>query len=285
MFVRHALLLLGLVLPLPARADAPPRVRTFGDLTVDEPPRARTEDTRGRIPCDVDGALVMGSPRRWVGPSVPAMMPLGFATLELFRLLPADGGHLAVYREPYARGPGQPGCAADAMWRNCKQEARFYRDDGSVAWLVDFAARFPRPDQLTVLATLLAGPTLYYNEACQTYAKDAGGKCSQVVAVDVSGAAPKERWRSAPLASNAPIVKYGPWLLTGYGFTAEKHYLTVLNAATGKIVQKLTVAKSPEELKIVGDVLEVLIYGKDTPLRFSLAGLDTAGKKAVLRRL
>lgn len=285
MLLRPALLLLILALPLPALADAPPPARTFGDLTVNEPPLARTEDTRGRIPCDVEGALVVGSPRRWVGSSVPVAVPLGFATLELFRLLPADGGHLAIYREPYARGPGQPGCAADAMWRNCKQEARFYRDDGSVAWSLDFAARFPRPDQLTVLDTLLAGPTLYYSEACQTYAKDAGGKCSQVVAVDVAGAEPMERWRSPPLASNAPILKYGPWLLTGYGFTAEKHYLTVLRAATGKIAQKLAVAKSPEELKIVGDVLEVLIYGKDTPLRFSLAGLDAVGKRAVLRRL
>ncbi len=281
----NILLLLGLALPLPALADSAPPVRTFGDLTVDDPPHARTEDPRGRMLGDVEGSLRVGAPRRWVGPPVPLGVPLGFGTLELLRLLPGDGGVLAVYREPFARGPGEPGCAPTQMWQNCKQEARFYRTDGSVAWRLDFAERFPRTDHLVVFDTLLDGQTLYYNESCQTYAKDAGGKCAQLVAVDVSNAETKERWRSKPLLSNAPILKRGPWLFTGYGFTAEKHYMTVLDAATGKIVQTLPVPKSPEVLTLVNDVLEVLIYGSDTPLRFAVAKPGAASKRGVLRRL
>ncbi len=279
----HILLALSLAAPAVAVADSGEPVRTYGDLTVHQPPQARTEDPRGKMPSDQQGSLRMGEPRLWVGPEVPAYVPIGFDTLELLRLLPAEGGLLAVYREPYARGPGQPGCAAEAMWQNCKQQARFYRADGNLGWTVDFSAQFPRKDHLVVFDTLLDGKTLYYNESCQTYAKDARGKCSLVVAVDVSGAAPKQRWRSAPLVSNAPIVKRGPWLLTGYGFSAEKHYLSVIHAASGKLATKVTVAKSPEVFKISGDVLEVLIYGRDTSLRFSLADLSADGKKAALR--
>ena len=170
----NIILVLGLAFPLPALADPAPPVRTFGDLTVDDPPRARSEDPRGRMLGDVEGSLQVGAPRRWVGPPVPLGVPLGFGSLELLRLLPTDGGVLALYREPFARGPGEPGCAATQMWQNCKQEARFYRTDGSVAWRLDFTARFPRPDHLVVFDTLLDGQTLYYNESCQTYAKDAG---------------------------------------------------------------------------------------------------------------
>src|SRR5690606_162445 len=128
----------------------------------------------------------------------------------------------------------------------------------------------------------LEGDTLYYHERCQTYAKDAKGRCSNVVAVDVSASPPKELWRSPFLVSNTDVVVVGKWLVTGYGFTAERDYLYVLDRATGKVAQKVSVPKAAERIERVGDdAVEVRIYDDPTPRRYELA---PEGRRPALKR-
>jgi hypothetical protein len=285
--------------------------RQFGGLVVESPPRARSESARGRLPYDIEGSLVVGDARVWVGPEVPAYVPLGIETaasasrggkasgvtdtrgsaLELVRLEPDADGALALYREMYATmdSPGCPSLAREGTlkWANCLVQARYYDRAGSLRWELDVSGNYPRKDHLQLVDLVKVGDRVYYNEACATYSAEAGGRCANVVAVDVGGAVPKVLWRSKALVSNAPIVPVGAgarWLVTGYGFTDERDFLVLLDAERGTVVQKVLVKKAPESIVLAADgTLEVLIYDAEVPTRFELVGLD--GKKPKLRPL
>lgn len=259
-------------LAAPAHAGEP---RRYGDLLVEDPPRAPTQDGLDRRFPDFEGSLVVGEPRVWVGRPVPSAVSLGFDGLELWALAPTDGGDLALYAEPFAASMGStgPGCSRASMWTNCRYAIRMYRASGELAWEVSPNAFFQRADHLRIDRAASDGKTLYYAEACQTYAADAKGKCSQVVAVDVTGPTPKVRWRSPFKASNADIVLVpgGRWLVTGYGFTAERDALHVIDRETGAIVARASVPKAPERITLAPDGrLSVRVYGQEEPRVFQL---------------
>lgn len=284
----HPLLLSLPLLFLVGTAHAEPR--TYLGLTVDDPPAARTESTRGRIPVDFEGTLLVSERRIWVGMPVPTYVPLGVDTMELVRLqttpmpssrvmppVETQSGHLALYREMFGREGDEYGCAINDMWANCRQIARFYRADGTLGFEVDFNQLFARKTHLVAHDLLLVGRTLYFNEACQSYAAYAKGQCSQVVAVDVSGA-PKVLWKSAPKRSNDLMLVAGDYLLTGYGFTDERDFVYVLDRKTGKTVTSKAVKKAPSLVAIhpatetTKAQLELFIYDQDEPVRFVLEG-------------
>lgn len=276
-----ASLVFGLLTVAPAASANEPR--RHGDLVVHDPPTARTESTAGTWRRDVEGAMRKGDARVWVGPRVPAHVPVGFGVHELYRLVPAEGGVIAAYFEPYGTAE-RPGCAATNMWENCSWSLRFYGDDGELVWELDVSGRFPREDHLALRDFTVADDTLYYNEACQTYSAEAKGKCSQVVAIGVArDTPPAELWRSKPLVSNSDVVVVGKWLVTGYGFTNERDYLYVLDRETGKVAQKVLVKKAPERIELVGEgELDVLLYDAGEPERWTLA---PSGRKPGLRRV
>jgi len=270
-------------------ALASPEPRTFGGLTVTDPPATRTESTRGRLRLDIEGTLVTHDKRTWVGPTVPQHIPLGADRMELVRLIetplpqtivaPAidtPAGHLALYREMFGRAGTSPGCALEDPHENCRQVARFYHADGRLGFEVDFNALFPRPTHLVVHDLLLVGDTLIYNEACQTYAADAKGKCSNIVALDISKTKPTVKWRSAPKLSRGDLLIVGPYLIAGYGFTDERDKLHVLELATGKLRHSVNVRKAPEVLNLVasheGLALDAWLYGEDEARRFTISG-------------
>lgn len=296
----------------PTPTGAPTGPRQFGGLVVESPPRARTESAVGRLPYDIEGSLVVGDGRVWVGPEVPGYVPLGIeapasasrggkasagasgsqgSALELVRLRPDADGALALYREMYATmdGPGCPSLAREGKlgWTNCLVRARYYTRAGDLRWELDVSGLYPREDHLQLVDLVKVGERVYYNEACATYSAEARGRCANLVAVDTSGAAPAVLWRSKPLVSNAPIVPVGPagrWLVTGYGFTDERDFLVLVDAERGTVVQKVPVKKAPESIVLAADgTLEVLIYGAEVPQRFELVGLD--GAKPKLRAL
>src|SRR5262249_10182596 len=155
---------------------------------------------------------------RWAGPAVPPYVDRAIGTLELFLLDEADGGYLAFYREPYNVGACTLGNAT-----NCAYEARFYDAGGRVAWSLRLDELMSRPAPLETQAIRLAGGILYFKEACQSYAREAEGECSALVAVD-----PRHHrvlWRTRSLVSNGRFRITGCNIVAGYGFTAEPDYV------------------------------------------------------------
>ncbi len=240
-----------------------PVERKGGQLTVHAPPIDTQRPLGSRMRTHVDGGLSGTSPRVWVGPQVPGFVPLIEGTAELFVLdHQRDGSFLALYRDPYDVGS----CGlSDAA--NCTYVVTAFAHCGEVLWSVDLAEHFSRPDHLEVQDLRLVDGTLYFNEACQSYAKDAGGKCSSLVALDPRGE--QVQWRTKPLVSNSRFFVSGDYIVAGYGFTAERDTLHIVRRTDGQVLQTLRLPKAPEDIRLLEPgVIEVVTYGgKSIPFR------------------
>jgi hypothetical protein len=174
--------------------------------------------------------------------------------LELELLDPIAGGYLALYRSPNGTlGP------------NDVYEARLFSCDGKTLASVPLNAHFSRRDQLEVQDIRYADGTLYFNEACQTYSREAGGRCSALVAVNPF--TKRRQWRTVPLVSNSVIHIQGPYIIAGYGFTAEKDWIVVIRRADGRVMERQSLASSHFGLEVRGGVLDVEIGGKWSSFR------------------
>lgn len=251
-----------------------PLVRTEGDLTVHAPPKVSTSSIKGRLRSHIEGALSKGSARVWVGPQVPGFVALTEGTMELFLMDRVHDDFMAVYRDPYGAGS----CTL-ASSGNCHFVVRLYDIEGNEQWTVALHDLYSRPTHLEVQDVRYVDGMLFFNEACQSYSSEAGGKCSSLVAVDPS--AGTVAWRTKPLVSNGEFLVVGDYIVSGYGFTAEPDFIYVVSRADGSVRQKLRVPKSPETFQINEDLqLEVSIYSSPTR-RYQMVGWDTARPKLV----
>ncbi len=120
----------------------------------------------------------------------------------------------------------------------------------------------PRKNHLEVQDIRLVDGVLYFNEAWQTYSKEAGGKCSYMVALDPFKK--KVLWRSKPLVSNFRLLVHGDYIVTGYGFTKEKKRLYVLRRSDGKVVFKTRLVAEQAGLRLLDEQhLEVTLHYKN----------------------
>ena len=233
----------------------------------------------GRLRSHVTGAL-SADPRRmsgrtWNGDEVPGFVPRTLGTLELFLLDAADAGYLAFYREPY----NLQSCQLSGTG-NCAYEARHYDRAGKLRWRLPLSEFLSRPDHLEIQDLRLAGGVLYFNEACQSYAQDADGRCSSLVAVDP--VARKVLWRTPSLVSNGRFVIRGCYIVAGYGFTAEPDHVSLVSRLTGKVLQDIPLASAPERMTLIGrDQLDVEIYSGIVG-RFRLVDFDGPSGKLQL---
>jgi outer membrane protein assembly factor BamB len=131
----------------------------------------------------------------------------------------------------------------------------------------------PRPFEIFYAA--IAGDALYVQFAFNGYSKDARGKNGYLAAFDLE--------RGTLLFSSDPLVGgmtnftvVGGSVITGFGFTAEPDSLSVLDAKTGKVTQKIRLPKSPESIIAKGDRLYVRTYDKDMVFKMSAADAPTA---------
>lgn len=258
----------------------PPPSRKGGSLIVETPPRPPQRTIGSRLRTHTEGSLTAGATRIWTGPAVPSFVQLTAGTLELFLLdparvsaappapgAPATDGFLAFYRDPY----GASSCALSGD-KNCAFGAAIYHCSGRLIRVLGLNAFMSRPDRLEVQDVRLDGGVLYFNEACQSYSKEAQGKCSSLVAVDIE--TQKVLWRSPPLTSNNRFLVAGKYLITGYGFTAEPDFLFVVRRSDGTVAQRVPVTSGHEEMAFQGpDAIAVGIYG-GTTLRYRLEGFD-----------
>ncbi len=218
-----------------------------------------------------------GASKVWVGPDVPAFVQLAAGTLELSLLdpvhvgAPAEGAStdafLAFFRDPY----GASSCALSGA-ANCTYGAALYHCSGKLLWVLTLNAFLSKPERLEVQDIRYDRGVLYFNEACQTYSKEAGGQCSALIAVDP--ALKKVLWRTPHLTSNNVFTVTERYLITGYGFTAEPDFLYIVRRTDGTIAQRVSIPTGHDGMQLLGDgLLEVSIYGKP-PLRFKLEGFD-----------
>ena len=231
--------------------------RRGGDLTIEVDSVEGTQPHGRRLRSQSRGALSSGSKRVWFGPPVPEQVPLTEGTTELFLLDHIDEGFFGFYRDPYGASSCTLGSSA-----NCQFHAKGFGLCGKPTWTADLSRHLPRKTHLEIQDIRSAFGILYYNEACQSYSKEAKGKCSYLVAFD-----PKSEtvlWRTRPLISNSHILVEKDFIVTGYGFTRERDFLFVVRRADGKILDKLRLKSAPNEIeRIDGDHLRV-ITGKGT---------------------
>jgi hypothetical protein len=147
-------------------------------------------------------------------------------------------GWLAFYRSP----PGR----FDA--RNASFEVVLHGVGGEQRWKRVLNDHLSRPDHLEITDVRYADGKLYFNESCQSYSREAAGRCSSLVRIDP--ATNRVEWRTRPLVSNGIFILHGPWVITGYGFTAEPDSVFVIDRETGRVLATAPVDKMPDYLEV-----------------------------------
>src|SRR5690606_5734643 len=102
--------------------------------------------------------------RRQVPDDTPAFVPRERDGLALFVADPAPGGWLAFYK-------GRCGGLGDV----CAYRAALFDTTGATAWALDLNVFFSLDRHVEVQDVRLHAGKLYFNEACQSYAREAGG--------------------------------------------------------------------------------------------------------------
>jgi len=177
----------------------------------------------------------------------PAYVKAELDGLQLFIADSTADGWMGFYRGPLGGGPN----GANVAYR-----AILYRADGSRAWDTNLNRFLSRTDHLEVQDVRYANGRLYFNEACQSYSREAGGACSSLLAVDpVAGTV---GWRTPPLTSNNIILLHGPYIVAGYGFTAEPDSLFLIDRATGRILDRQPLDSAAGYLEVTGEDLVVV---------------------------
>jgi len=179
---------------------------------------------------------------------------------ELHVLERVPGGFLVSYRDSIRTSSI---CSLDTA-TNCPVHVSFYDEFGDRLWTVRLDDHLSRPDHLRNVDVRLVDDALYFDEGCRSYASEAGGHCSALVALDPwSG---HVLWRTRPLVSNEEMLVVGDHIVTGYGFTDEADFLYVVRRADGEVVEEVWVPKAPTSMTLIteptyGDgLLEVTLY-------------------------
>jgi len=111
-----------------------------------------------------------------------------------------------------------------------------------------------------------ADGVLYVEHAHPTYARSSYGRNGYITAIDLR----RKRviWRSPALVANAAtFVLAGPYLISGYGFTAEPDYLYLLDRRSGRPLERLHLPSAPERIARRGERLLVRTYDHDAVVR------------------
>ncbi|HEX6070153.1 MAG TPA: hypothetical protein VFZ18_10015 [Longimicrobiaceae bacterium] len=185
--------------------------------------------------------------RQSIPDDTPPYVPRQAGAQVLWIADPVPEGWLALYRTPMDAAP---------LWANGRFRAVLYGAGGEMVWGVDLDRFFSRPDHLEVQDIRFENGELYFNEACQTYARDAGFRCSALLRVD-----PRRGslvWRTAPLVSSDIFILHGPVVIAGYGFTAEPDSLFLVSRETGAVVDRVALDSAHDYLEVTGDRLTVV---------------------------
>ena len=208
----------------------------------------------------------------WIGPDVPSYVPLELGTSELDLLDPRPGGGwVATYRERLEVCGWPKG--------NCAATVKLFDANGTETDSVALKPLFSRPDQLEVQDIRVADNVLYFNEACQTFSRDAGGKCSSLVAYDL--VSKKVLWRTRSLLSNNELRVVGPYVVAAYGFAGEPASVSVVRRKDGALMDRRALPGTNFEMTTKGDVLSIEIYHSIGTANYRLKDFDGPSPKLV----
>jgi hypothetical protein len=103
---------------------------------------------------------------------------------------------------------------------------------------------------------------LYVENAHWTYASSSYGRNAYITAIDLG--TQKRLWRTRALVANArTFVIAGDYLVTGYGFTAERDFLYLIDRRSGKVASRLALPSAPERIVRRGGRIHVRTYDHD----------------------
>jgi hypothetical protein len=185
--------------------------------------------------------------RRWVPAETPAYVSRQLDSLELAIADETDDGWMAFYESPL-RGLGP----------NRAYRAALFGPGGNRLWDLPLNQYLSRNDQLEIQDIRYQDGHLYFNEACQTYAQEAGGDCSALVSIHPETGLLD--WRTPDLVSNDIFVFYGPYLITGYGFTNEEDYLYLVDRTDGAVIERMPLDSAHDYLEVTDRTLRVVTY-------------------------
>ena len=106
---------------------------------------------------------------------------------------------------------------------------------------------------------------LYVSSRFSGYSKEVKGQHAYVTGIElVTG---DLLFRSPPLASNGSnFLLVGGAIVTGYGFSREPDFVFCLDAATGKVLQKIAVPSSPEHFAWNEPLRQIMVRTYDHDL-------------------
>jgi len=222
--------------------------------------------------------MVRPADRLWIGPDIPREVPfeVGELKLDLLDARPG-GGWVATYRERF-----EP-CYARGEHANCGTLVKIFDKANTEVVSLSLDSFLSHKDHLEVQDVRFvasgAGGALYFNEACQSYSSEAGGKCSALIAVDPF--AKKVLWRTAPLASNNEFLVQGDYLVAAYGFTGEKASIRIVRRSDGKVMEQQPLQHTNFEMFTSKDTLSVEMYYTFGRANFRMEGFAGAAPKLV----
>jgi hypothetical protein len=241
--VKHALVLLLLLCLAPMALAA-----SAQDVTVlPRPPfPAPAQDVSPKGPrLELVSSRFVDPATSPVLPAPPASVPRVFRGAPLHVAVVRPPRLLGVYGGRYVVNLGRSPYAFDF--------ARYLRPPNG-AWLEE--VRWAREDDRV----------LYVEHAHLPYADETRGRNAYVSAIDLDTS--RLRWRSRALVANArTFVVAGDLIVSGYGFTAERDFLYLLDRRTGRVLDRLEVPSAPDVIKLRGNRLHVRTYDRQVVAR------------------
>jgi hypothetical protein len=237
--------------PTSEAALPPPETRLIVHIDVSDP---ETDRTLGRL--TLGGWLAESPSPQFRRAPFPAWIPTSFGATALSRAIHAGETTLLAYGDRYlfvfdeARKLVR---ALDLFLLHFPEshlkrapikvgELRITTSDGSATSALTLNDHGPRHE---LRWAQVRDGVLYLSTSYVSYAKEVKGQTAHVTAIELGTG--DILFRSAPLTSNSSdFVLVGGAIVTGYGFSAEPDFVCVIDAATGKTVQKIAVPSSPE---------------------------------------
>jgi len=197
-------------------------------------------------------------------PVARALVPAELHDVALTGLFRAPPGLVAVYGGRYLR-LSQAGTSLvldlSAYLHSPFDRPNYMRDAFSDADYADLIAQ-------KVGWAVRRGPVLYFDNHHETYAADSRNHTAFLSAFDLDRR--ELQWRTPPLVARARnFVVLGDVIVSGYGMTREPDFIFLIDAASGTVLQRLSLPSAPGLIATKGDRLHVACYDAEAEYRIT----------------